>query len=76
MNKKINNDYYRTINEAREELIEKHIEDIDIGYVLDSAMDGAIAEIERQLKQNDCPDDIFRTVQDEVFTNRIIIDKE
>jgi hypothetical protein len=33
-------------------------------------------KIERQLKQNDCPDDIFRTVQDEVFTNRIIIDRE
>ena len=64
-----------TENLTKEELIEKHIEDINVGFVLDSAMDGAITEIQRQLEQNDCPDDIFNIVQDEVFVNRIIIDR-
>ena len=65
-----------TENLSQEELIEKHIEDIDIGFVLDSAMNGAIDEIQRQLKADNCPDDIFHIVQDEVFVNGIIIDRQ
>jgi len=61
---------------SKEELIEKHIENIDIGFVIDSAMNGALDEIERQLIADNCPDDIFHIVKDEVFVNKIIIDRD
>lgn len=60
----------------KEELIEKHIDNIDIGFVIDSAMNGALDEIERQLIADNCPDDIFDIVKDEVFVNKIIIDRD
>tara|TARA_R100000781_G_scaffold54842_1_gene35804 strand:+ start:1985 stop:2173 length:189 start_codon:yes stop_codon:yes gene_type:complete len=60
----------------KEELIEKHIDNIDIGFVIDSAMNGALDEIERQLIADNCPDDIFHIVKDEVFVNKIIIDRD
>lgn len=64
-----------TENLNKQELIEKHIEDIDIAFVIDSAQNGALEEIERQLIADNCPDDIFQIVKDEVFVNRIIIDR-
>ena len=62
--------------ENKQEQIDEFVESVNISQVLDSACNGALDEIFRQLEREGCPEEILQEVKDEVFVNRIIIDSE
>ena len=63
------------IMETREEKIQNFAEEVNIANVIDSALNGALEEIENELDNLDCPQEIYDEVRDEVFTNRIAISR-
>ena len=63
------------IMETREEKIQNFAEEVNIANVIDSALNGVLEEIENELDNLDCPQEIYDEVRDEVFTNRIAISR-
>jgi len=64
----------KDLEKLRQEQINEFVESVNISQVLDSACDGAIDDIFRQLKIEGCPEEILQEVST-IINMKITIDK-